>query len=388
MAGTSSDPTRTGDARDQDDADLDEGEYLADEDVIEEVELDNMGVEMEDADDDALGAIDENAVDEGGDQELVDVKDESAAQFREHKDPVYCVALHPSNPELAASGGGDDVAYVWNIATGQALHRLQGHTDTVANLKFSFDGKLVATAGMDGTAKVWNVETGALNCTLEGPAADLTWVDWHPKGYVLLGGSEDGTVWMWNAPTTKCMQVFAGHSGPVTCGGFTPDGKTVVTGSADGTVRTWSPRDGSGIGALGGRGFHEGPIDGAKVRGALAGHGAGIEDVGFCSSLPLAASCSLDSTLRVWDLTTMALRQTCEHGEGNQVLRLAWHESQPFVYTAATDGVLRVWDARNGQCVRSLSGHRDSILSLAVSRDGNTIVTGSDDHSALVFRLA
>ncbi len=42
-------------------------------------------------------------------------------------------------------------AKVWDVATGDEVHTLAGHTDTVYSAAFSPDGKLVVTASWDNT---------------------------------------------------------------------------------------------------------------------------------------------------------------------------------------------------------------------------------------------
>ena len=171
--------------------------------------------------------------------------------FSGHADAPYCVAVSPAQGTagtanvLVASGGGDDLAYMWDPMTGNTVHKLEGHKESVCSIAFNFDGTLLATAALDGGIRVWNTTNGELVQALEGPEEDIHWISWHPKGNVILAGSADMLVWMWMATTGDCMQVFSGHSDGVTCGMFTPDGKAVVTGSADGTVACGIPNLGS-----------------------------------------------------------------------------------------------------------------------------------------------
>lgn len=51
---------------------------------------------------------------------------------------------------------------------------------------------------------------------------------------------------------------------------------------------------------------------------------------------------------------------------------------------AQPGGVLRM----AGQSVRRWSGHAAGIQALALSPDGNMIITGSDDHTARIFSAA
>ena len=71
---------------------------------------------------------------------------------------MYCVAVSP-NGELAASGGGDDKAFLWVLQTGEQVGELGGHKDTVTHVAFSSDGSMLATGAMDGEIRcVWGRE--------------------------------------------------------------------------------------------------------------------------------------------------------------------------------------------------------------------------------------
>jgi WD40 repeat protein len=45
-----------------------------------------------------------------------------------------------------------------------------------------------------------------------------------------------------------------------------------------------------------------------------------------------------------------------------------------------------MWDVRSGECLRIWRGHSDVVHLFRLSADGGTLVSGSDDHTALVFR--
>ncbi len=68
--------------------------------------------------------------------------------------------------------------------------------------------------------------------------------------------------------------------------------------------------------------------------------------------------------------------------------RLAQHPTQPLAFTGCLDGVVRCWDTRTGACVRAWQGHRDAVQDLAVSADGNYVLSGGEDDSARVFSMA
>ena len=49
-------------------------------------------------------------------------------------------------------------------------------------------------------------------------------------------------------------------------------------------------------------------------------------------------------------------------------------------YLYANTFVCRVWDMY-GQCMNTLKGHTGSVMSVAITPDGKTIVSGSNDRT-------
>jgi ribosome assembly protein SQT1 len=90
--------------------------------------------------------------------------DSSVTRFTKHQEPVFCLATHPCNPEVCASGGADDLGYIWNASTGQEILKLEGHRDSLSAIEFSRDGQYLATGGVDATIKIWkNIDPRAFS---------------------------------------------------------------------------------------------------------------------------------------------------------------------------------------------------------------------------------
>ena len=71
-----------------------------------------------------------------------------------HEQSDFAVSGRRTRP-LAASGGEDDLGYIWDITDGEVIAKLTGHSDSVASTAWSSDGEMVATGGMDGRVRVW-----------------------------------------------------------------------------------------------------------------------------------------------------------------------------------------------------------------------------------------
>jgi ribosome assembly protein SQT1 len=118
--------------------------------LIEMAEDDDVGFPMDDDDDDDEDE-DYNAGRSGAD---IVHRDTSIQRFTNHTNSVFAVTVHPST-KIAASGGEDDLGYIWDYSTGEELVKLTGHTDSVTSVGFSHDGEIVASGGMDGKVRVW-----------------------------------------------------------------------------------------------------------------------------------------------------------------------------------------------------------------------------------------
>lgn len=58
------------------------------------------------------------------------------------------------------SGGEDYVIKLWDVATGDCLKILEGHSQIVWSVAFGQDGQMLASCSEDGMIRIWNTETG------------------------------------------------------------------------------------------------------------------------------------------------------------------------------------------------------------------------------------
>ncbi|CAM9359244.1 unnamed protein product, partial [Ectocarpus sp. 13 AM-2016] len=76
-----------------------------------------------------------------------------------HHSYVSSVAFFGSQCDRLLTGSYDETAKLWDLKTGLALQKFQGHTDGITFVMPGPDGR-VLTASEDRTLRVWDVETG------------------------------------------------------------------------------------------------------------------------------------------------------------------------------------------------------------------------------------
>lgn len=85
------------------------------------------------------------------------------------------------------------------------IHSLEGHTSTVEDISFSYDGRLLASASFDRTVRIWDVVTGESIYILEGHTSSLTSVAFSGSNYRLASASSE-TIIIWDAERGEHMK--------------------------------------------------------------------------------------------------------------------------------------------------------------------------------------
>ena len=106
------------------------------------------------------------------------------------------------------------------------------------------------------------------------------------------------------------------------------------------------------------------------------------------------AAGSLDKSVRIWDTSTGVLveRTEGEQGHKDSVYSVAFSPNGQHLVSGSLDKTIRMWKLNNrdfgmrngnpktGECVRTFEGHKDFVLSVALTPDGLWVMSGSKDR--------
>ena len=151
------------------------------------------------------------------------------------------VVFSPDGTKLA-SGSLEQVIKVWDVETRRVTGTWEVPRDSDSYwdipVAFSPDGTRLASGFQDGTVRLWEVATQTEVGTLEGHTDRVASVAFSPDGKSLVSGSWR-TVRLWDLATKRGTNL-QGHTGPVHSVAFTRDGATLASGASDGTMLLWN----------------------------------------------------------------------------------------------------------------------------------------------------
>lgn len=203
-----------------------------------------------------------------------------------------------------------------------------------------------------------------------------TCVKWIPEVDMLFTGTMDGKVHWWKLPLegeatknrrdqkAKLVASFGGHTDMITSIDAIPSMDLLLTGSLDTTVRLWD-------------------ISKRKERLKFSGHAAGVVALAYSDEFRFLLSAGIDHDVCVWspfaDRLVFQLK-----GHGAPLVGVQFVPGTPQIVTADKEGWIKIWDARNFSCIQTIMS-APNIISYTTTGNEHKRILVSTPSKILAF---
>ncbi|KAL4801487.1 WD40-repeat-containing domain protein [Aspergillus unguis] len=256
--------------------------------------------------------------------------------------------------DILVSGGCDREVRVWNMATGDSIYLLRGHTSTVRCLKMS-DKNTAISGSRDTTLRVWDLQTGTCRHVLVGHQASVRCLAVH--GDIVVSGSYDTTARIWSISEGRFLRALSGHFSQIYAIAF--DGRRIATGSLDTSVRIWDPNTG-------------------QCHAILQGHTSLVGQLQMSGDTLVTGGS--DGSVRVWSLTRMApIHRLAAHD--NSVTSLQFDNNR--IVSGGSDGRVKVWCLQTGQLLRELSTPSETVWRVTFEEEKAVIMSSKSGRTVM-----
>lgn len=284
----------------------------------------------------------------------------------ELQDDFYLNLVDWSSQNVLSVGLGSCV-YLWSACTSQVtrLCDLSSDGNTVTSVAWNERGNLVAVGSHSGYIQVWDVAVNKEVSKLEGHNARVGALAWN--GEVLSSGSRDRLILQRDVRTPSVVgeRRLGAHRQEV-CGlKWSPDNQYLASGGNDNRLYVWNLHSLS-------------PVQ------TYTEHTAAVKAIAWSPhhhGLLASGGGTADRHIRFWNTLTGQPMQSID--TGSQVCNLAWskHSSELVSTHGYSQNQILVWKYPSLTQVAKLTGHSYRVLYLAMSPDGEAIVTGAGDET-------
>lgn len=322
-----------------------------------------------------------------------------------HLMPVRCLAFSPDGQHVL-TGSDDTTAILWDAVTGDNLRKLTVPEGWSRFLK----PQLAYHREVDRQLARGYIDLDE-NYRGKGQAASaplppyVNCVCFHPDGRRAVIGYQDETAVLWELGTGKRLQSYGGHGSAVECASFSSDGGQLLTGSWDGSSILWETATGKKVKTFTmdppassriDLEYHTGCADpkiSLRTLESESLHATIVDSVAFHPEGRLVLTSGSDRTIVVWNLATGKKSRVLRSAPASKGIRGSYHRAVlsadgRHLVSGGDDHRAILWEVDSGRQLRAFEGHGGAITSLALCPSGRRLLTGSLDGTSRLWDVA
>ncbi|KAF2206051.1 WD40 repeat-like protein [Delitschia confertaspora ATCC 74209] len=286
--------------------------------------------------------------------------------------------IGPGSSVAVVNGTAQNGALIQAVPRTSALQapvmELTGHKGEVFAARFDHTGQHIASGSMDRSILLWRTYGACDNYgILNGHKQAILDLRWSRDSRVLFSASADMTLASWDIENGQRIRRHEGHEEVINCMDVSKRGEEfLVSGSDDGHIGLWDPRQKEAIEYI----QTEFPVT------AIA-----LSEVG--SELYTG---SIDNDIKVWDLRKKTVAYSLL-GHTDTITSLEISPDQQTLLSNSHDSTVRTWDIRpfapSDRQIRTFDGAptgiEKNLLKASWDPKGKKIAAGSGDQSVVVW---
>ncbi|GKV10243.1 hypothetical protein SLEP1_g21636 [Rubroshorea leprosula] len=220
------------------------------------------------------------------------------------------------------------------------------------------------------------------------PAEPIKPLAANSLGTYIVGGGSSGNIYLWEVATGRLLKKWKAHLRGVTCLVFSEDDSLLISGSEDGCIRVWSLF----------RIFDDVQSQQAShlYEHSITEHSLPVTDIvtGYGGCNAILVSASKDRTCKVWSLSEGRLLRNIVFPSEIDVIAL--DPGEHVFYAGSRDGNIYIVALHaeskpskvfGMHIIGLLSDHSKPVTCLAYSKEGNSLLSGSEDGMVKVWDL-
>lgn len=257
--------------------------------------------------------------------------------------------------------------YLWSACTSKVTRLVDfGESGAVCSVAWSQRGSYLSIGNDQGDVQIWDAGKCKKIRSFGGHRQRVGCMAWNH--HILATGSRDRSILLRDlrAPNDYVAKL-SNHRSEV-CGlKWSPDDRELASGGNDNHLLIWSPS-----------GSTDNPVQ------RFQAHEAAVKAIAWSPhqhGIVASGGGTADRCIRFWNTTTGQALQSVD--TGSQVCNLSWSKNVNEIVSTHgySQNQIIVWKYPSLTKLATLTGHTMRVLYLAVSPDGQTIVTGAGDET-------
>lgn len=307
--------------------------------------------------------------------------------------PVTALDFSPDS-RFILSGHFDNMAIVWDLATGKEMLRVSTPAK-VAAVKFSPDGKRFLTSSLYSAATggtksltLWDLQSGKKIIDYSNVMTYASAVAFSPDGKYIMAGI-GGVIKVYPVNDKNEAAVIKAHSAPIMSIAAGEKSKFIVSGAMDGKIaisemdpESWKKNPGIP------EPFRRGNMikKPEKPVTDFTAHEKGVRSTAIFPDGKKIISCGSDKNVKIWDLMSGRLIKTLE-GHTDIVYTAVVSNDSVYAVSASRDQSVRIWHIRTGREILKIPAHDGIVYSAIISPDGKFIISGGIDKLMKLWKM-